>query len=748
MKELIAILFFMHLNVALQQAGSTVDSRPWTNQTCVRFDERKEDSVAFVGHLRSFNICGSFVDYYLHGRIQGVSLPRAILYSNGANETGNSNGTLRRTFKVLAVTTLKFFLATLGHEMTYVVSHEDEISQRLADLQWDDTSMEDMKRRLGILICTTLFPPCAASDELTKNGSDGVSGLSEIRPCSWLCGDVKHALLPLARRVTPVDKQFDLQSNTLYKLMLKMAESCTDAGSNGLENGEMCLNCTNPGCESFKWDQEVTNDHAPSERSVARRNLCYNATFPCKGPFIFTTNKNHWTSEVQSSLRDSVTALRLLLNMSSDIMPYEGSAMGCALACKSLLFSQGEVDSLRKSLAPLTWITAAICVFSLLSFMLDCKRLCHFPTFILLFLTFSVFWMNFGLGSQFFFGNTGFICHPDDNSLRREEPFSDAGSAKCTISFLFSYYFSLLSSLWWICFAHSWYITAKRLEMAEETKSDKVYMLMYNFVTWPVPVVFLLPVSITKNAGGVVYFGMCWILDENHRLGFLVIPLAVACLVGCAFMACGTRKLFRIRKEVLEMWRNGSLIFTSSQRQEGIRAKSTRYLVLGMVYLILALIFILLHIGVGIYRRVNSDDWVRQVKTHLKCVMATCEQNVQQCPALPHPNVHAQSIPIISTAPFAMVLCSWAMCNPHIWQLWAQWVRSFADKLRVICLEVLNCIGFNKAIGSSGTYSPTQAEISLRETVVTATLPDAATENAAESLAPESNEAMESSTTV
>ena len=724
----------MHLNVALQPVGSTAYGRQWTNRTCVPFDERKEDAVALVGHLRSFNICGSFVDYYLHGRIQGVSLPRAFLYSNGANEAGNPSGTFRRTFKALFVTTLKFFLATLGKEMTYVVTHEDEISQRLADLQWDDSSMEDIKRRLGILVCTTLFPPCVAPDELTKNGSDGASGLSEIRPCSWLCGDAKHALLPLAQRVTPVDKQFDLQSNSLYQLMFKMAESCTDAGSNGLENGEMCLNCTNPGCESFKWDQEVTNDHAPSERSVARRNLCYNATTPCKGPFIFTTNTNHWNSEVQSGLRDSVTALRLLLNMSSDIMPYGGSAMGCALACKSFLFSQGEVDTLRKILEPLTWIAVVVCVFSLLSFMLDCKRMCRFPVLIWLFLTFSVLLMNFGLGAQFFFGNPSFICHPDDNSLRRETPFSGPGSAKCTISFLFSYYFSLVSSLWWMCFAHSWYITTKRLEMAQGTKSVQYYTWIYHAVTWPLPVVFILPVAVTKNAGGVVYFGMCWILDENYRFGFLVIPLAVACLVGCAFMsmACGTRKLFRIRKDVLRMWRNGSLSFTSSQRQDSIQAKTTRYLVLGMVYLVVALLFILVHIAVGIYRRVNSDDWVQQVKTHLKCVMATCEQNVQQCPALPRPNAYVLASPIVTVGPFAVVVCSWAMCNPRILSLWAELVRNVFSRSRAICEDILHHTGLGKAFGRGDQCSSTHTDISVK-LKSTASLLDLNTGNAPES---------------
>ena len=672
-------------------------------RTCVFYNESVLGEEAFARQMyaRALLFCPTFAKRYL--ATTGVSL--LPLPEPDDNVTNSSAATAGPAMARL-LNTQCFLSREFGGELAYLRHNRTLLVDSIASVEWDGSTADDAARRLDLLTCATLFPPCDVIDD----------ELLEILPCDWLCEDIRNALLPVARTMaaqSPV-----LFANGFYNLLNMAIARCVpnNAKTNSLLAGTSraafpprCQNCSSINCQRT---EVTTMSYGTSAARGPAGRLCFNSSGICGWPFVSTARSTRWDSHVQDRLKLVVGTVRVFLNMSEAQLPYNGSVFPCARDCQtSVVLSEDEETSVRTALRVFSWMVFVGGLVALGSFALDWNRMNRYPKRILFFLNLCVFLGNFGILAQDLTPNAdSYLCH-GDGSVRINEP-SDSGA--CTVLFIILYFFLMCSVGWWVCLSHAWCVTLPCIKTPDfGVSKNKHYEKWYHLFVWPTFTALTIAQLGSQEVGGLTLYGVCWMYRDVARFGYMVIPVTFASVLGTGFLIHGMRGFYKERNS----WRQSMVSLHApvldkecelpggelrndlerKKKKKEVRlsmktfkkSKVEQQMRLFLIKLWLLLMAVQFHMvvqaAVGIVRQVNWDRWVAQARTHTTCLFSTCHAE-GVCPPLPTPSVVLIAFPVVAATTFALSTYIWVL-NRETYLNWKKLVRRIVYMVKTRSLE-------------------------------------------------------------
>ncbi|ODM92101.1 Frizzled-1 [Orchesella cincta] len=123
------------------------------------------------------------------------------------------------------------------------------------------------------------------------------------------------------------------------------------------------------------------------------------------------------------------------------------------------------------------------------------------------------------------------------------------GSASCTLLFMFTYFFTFASHIWWVLLSLTWYLSAG-LKWGGEAIAT--YSLYFHLTAWGVSAFLTMATVALGYVEGDPLAGPCalGIQRSPQLLYFMMIPLVVLVCIGMFFFSLGFLALFRIRQEI------------------------------------------------------------------------------------------------------------------------------------------------------------------------------------------------------
>jgi frizzled 5/8 len=184
----------------------------------------------------------------------------------------------------------------------------------------------------------------------------------------------------------------------------------------------------------------------------------------------------------------------------------------------------------------LTW--SIICFFSslctALTFMLQPSRF-KYPEKPIIFLSICYLFVSFGYLMR----------------LLRSREVCGEKSFDCTLSFMLIYYFGMVSAVWWVILAFTWFLAAGLKWGSEAIAKYHVY---FHLLAWLLPFAQTCVILAYSSAGVDTdsLSGICLVgnLSTQNLLVFIIAPSLVYLSVGVTFLAAGFVALFRIRKTI------------------------------------------------------------------------------------------------------------------------------------------------------------------------------------------------------
>lgn len=640
-------------------------------RSCVRFGSNPGDfsSQFFSAQVSAF--CPTYARRYADA--EGVSL-------FAINGLPNATGLAR------LISTSRYYQQTFGEQLDYYTgSARSQLLHGLAEVQWDGSTAADMEKRVDLLTCTSLYPPCVNID----------GELLSLPACDWFCEDLRRALLPLAEAL--VTDRSALVSSGYYALLYSTSHSCIQDGavtSNSTAargtaasaSPPRCQNCTKTACSETKVTVMVpgaTESRAPPGR------LCFNTSTlrPCPAPFISTPVVSHWDGTVQDNFLGVVSVTRGMLRVNSSFLIANGSFLPCTFDCRdALFFTQSERDAVVLTLGIISLFVFIFGLFALGSFALNWRRLKQYPQRLVLIVNINVFISIFGICGQFLTSNSdSYLCN-DDESVRRDVPDGTSDGAACTILFIILYFFSMASVAWWVCLSHAWYVTLPCIKQPDfGRRRNQAYEKWYHLCTWP-PVAILTVVQLaTQDVGGVHFYGICWMDNDLARFGYLVVPLCVASIFGSVFLFLGIRSFSNSRSAWRSMTINASPDGKKTKKKgpnKRVEQMMRSLLVRLCILLIAVLIHMIVQIIVGSIRRAKWDEWTQLTRTRLSCLLTTCNDSAS-CPPLPEVSVVLLAIPPAASGTYALSTYIWAF-NLDNFKLWRNFFLRLLHRLGII----------------------------------------------------------------
>ncbi|CAL8104945.1 unnamed protein product [Calicophoron daubneyi] len=124
--------------------------------------------------------------------------------------------------------------------------------------------------------------------------------------------------------------------------------------------------------------------------------------------------------------------------------------------------------------------------------------------------------------------------------------YATTGRVSCAAVFLFTYFFGMASSVWWVILTFTWVLAAG---MKWGTEAISKYSQVFHFVAWSIPTAMTALALLLAVVEGDPESGLCTI-RPTHRLAFLLfsfVPTLIFLTTGLIFVAVGFVALFRIR---------------------------------------------------------------------------------------------------------------------------------------------------------------------------------------------------------
>ena len=654
------------------------------------------------------------LDHLSRMRLAGVlgkfcpSISASYLNSSGVvlrvGPAGNTNFTADQIIE-LVKNNVDGILTSVGDEIGYFNQNKERLIEVLQRLHWKPLPKDDVTRHLDLMLCTTLFPMCTyrsidvapfassrAQQEHTVAGMTATPQpvLRHLPTCDWICNDLRVLLREVI--VLSTDSQ-RLRQTKLHGMISAVVLSCGNATS--LQGHYVhCLNFSKTSSGSVVEDlypplhsagnKVDTGDPSLEVMTNLSRTfsppslLCLNLSgTACGHGFVATPIESHWNADVQESLKMMTAAARGLLNVSHDIIPFNGSLQPCAIGCKSILFTDDEIKLVHDVFLPSLQVTFFATFFALVSFLIQWERMRKYPIIVLFYLNLSSLLSSVAFSLTFYRpgGSKSFICHSDGSLLTMQPRMNDEASW-CIVQYIFCYFFLVAAGNWWACFAHSWFRTfsdlKRRKDSARSNSTSRVnirIMIVYHIVAWVPPLLLLIPVMVDKQIIGTPIYGICWLNSGTHYLVLFVLPQGIAMVTGSVFMLLGLRALWKARRTITRSWSKGQAV-SRRKSEKRVLANADRYLIQMPIFLCAGLLFVIAQVSLAIYETVNSEKWKDQVRSRSRCLQLTCG-DVVNCPPAPRGNAYIFLCKILVICVFGCLTCSWAVLSRETWRAWA-----------------------------------------------------------------------------
>nr|CDS31753.2 frizzled 5 [Hymenolepis microstoma] len=233
----------------------------------------------------------------------------------------------------------------------------------------------------------------------------------------------------------------------------------------------------------------------------------------------------------------------------------------CALPCYSIHF-QTETD--KKFVDFWLWLWSALCavstIITMLTFLTDPSRF-QYPGQPIIYLSTCYFFVSVGYILRMAVGHENVACTAVQALLKSEEnvqkrivsasilQYSLVGKAVCATVFIFTYYFGMASSVWWVLLTVTWFLAAG-LKWSNEAISK--YTQVFHFVAWVLPGVQTGVILMLRAVDGDPVSGLCYVgsTNDNHLIYFLILPLVIYFCFGTFFLLGGFVALCNIRRVI------------------------------------------------------------------------------------------------------------------------------------------------------------------------------------------------------
>ena len=224
-----------------------------------------------------------------------------------------------------------------------------------------------------------------------------------------------------------------------------------------------------------------------------------------------------------------------------------GGIENCAMSCHSPYFT----DDQKKFATFWIGIWSILCCLSTFmtvsTFFVDMQRF-KYPERPIIFLSGCYLMISIGYIIRLVMGHDAVAC---DSGMVL---YKTTGPAACTIVFLFVYFFSMASSIWWVILTFTWFLAAG-LKWGQEAIAS--YSQYFHLTAWLIPSVMSIAVLALSSVDGDSIAGICFVGNqslENLR-GFVLIPLFFYLVIGTSFLLAGFVSLIRIRNVIKQQGR-------------------------------------------------------------------------------------------------------------------------------------------------------------------------------------------------
>eukprot|EP00794_Sanderia_malayensis_P017823 gene17823-19604_t len=214
----------------------------------------------------------------------------------------------------------------------------------------------------------------------------------------------------------------------------------------------------------------------------------------------------------------------------------------CAAECKSIYFLPKEREFARNWILFWSLVCILSTTFSLATYFIDSKRF-HYPYKPIIFLCgcFFVIAVVYVAG---YIADKGIACHKTkSNVLLLNQGTENAG---CTVVFMFLYFFTMASAIWWVILTLTWFLAAGMKWSHEAIESNSQY---FHAAAWAIPAAKTIAILAMHEVDGDELSGVCFVGGSNLLAlrGFVIAPLFVYLLLGTFFLLAGFISLVRIR---------------------------------------------------------------------------------------------------------------------------------------------------------------------------------------------------------
>ncbi|KER28419.1 hypothetical protein T265_13579, partial [Opisthorchis viverrini] len=161
-------------------------------------------------------------------------------------------------------------------------------------------------------------------------------------------------------------------------------------------------------------------------------------------------------------------------------------------------------------------------------------------------------------------GNLGEVMDTSTLSPITPMPFSrlkvlrhaSTGRATCAAVFLFTYFFSIASAVWWVVLTLTWLLAAG---MKWGSEAISKYSQVFHFIAWSIPTALSSLALLLSAVEGDILSGLCVIRTSKplQYVLFLFAPMVILLATGILFLVIGFIALFRIRG-IMKLQRIGS----------------------------------------------------------------------------------------------------------------------------------------------------------------------------------------------
>ena len=280
--------------------------------------------------------------------------------------------------------------------------------------------------------------------------------------------------------------------------------------------------------------------------------------------------------------------------------------VGCAGECTNIYFTTKERDFARKWI--LFW--ALMCIisttFSLLTYFIDMKRF-HYPYKPIIFLCgcYFVIAVVYIVG---YVADRDISCHRvKSGTMLYNQGTENAG---CTVVFMFLYFFTMASAIWWVILTLTWFLAAGMKWSHEAIEGNSQY---FHAAAWALPAAKTIAILAMHEVDGDELSGICFVGGSNLQAlrGFLLAPLFVYLVLGTFFLLAGFISLVRIRSV---------LKHDQSLKTDKLTRLMIRIGVFSILYTLPAIIVIACLFYEQAYRHTWDSAWIRSwYRTKILC---------------------------------------------------------------------------------------------------------------------------------